>query len=119
MHLEGELNVTLLFKHGGHQLASPLWISHILLVHLFSERVALGQTVKVFAKHYQKEVMCGLVKIQDLLDLVEPPLGGLSSATSVGQWCSEDMELDVEEEELEPNSQGSSDNPNETNIGLG
>lgn len=69
MRLEGELNATLMFEHGGHQLASPLWSVRSLLGHLFRERVALGKTVKVFSKHYRKEVMRGLVKIQDLMDL--------------------------------------------------
>ena len=95
MCLEGELNETLLFEHGGCQPTSPLWISRILLGHLFRERVALGRTVKVFAKHYRKEVMRGLVKIQDLVDLAEPPLGSLSAIMSTRQRCSEDMELDV------------------------
>ena len=80
MPLEGELNATLLFEHGGHQPTSLLWIARIRLDRLFRERVALGRTVKVFAKHYRKEVMRGLVKIQDLVDLAEPPLGGLSAA---------------------------------------
>lgn len=59
--------------------------------------------MKVFAKHYRKDVMCGLVKIQDVVDLAEPPLGGLSAETSTRWWHSEDMELDAEEEELEQN----------------
>lgn len=104
MRLEGELNVTLLFEHGGHQLGSLLWIACILLSRLFREHVSLGWTVKVFPKHYRKEVMHGLVKLQGLLDFAEPPLGGLLAATSAGQRCSEDMELDMEEEDQEQNS---------------
>ena len=84
MWLEGELNVSLLFEHGGLQPASTLWVAHILLGRLFPERLALGRTVKAFAKHYHKEVMRSLVKIQDLVDLAEPPLGGLSASTSAG-----------------------------------
>ena len=95
MRLEGELNATLLFEHGGCQSESPLWIAHILLNRLFRERLALGRTVKVFAKHYHKEIMRGLMKIQDLVDLAEPPLWGLLAAASTGQWRSEDMELDT------------------------
>lgn len=79
MHLEGELNTTLMFKHGGHQLASTLWVEHILLNRLPCERLALGQTMKAFTKHYQKKVMRSLVKIRDLVDLVKPPLGSLSA----------------------------------------
>ena len=89
---------TLLFEHGGRQSGSLLWIAYIILSRLFRERLTLGQTVKVFAKHYRKEIMRGLVKIQDLVDLAEPPQGGLLATTSARQWRSEDMELDVEEE---------------------
>lgn len=84
MRLEREFNATLLFEHGGRQPTSSLWISRILLDRLFRERLALGWTVKAFAKHYRKEVMRSLVKIQDLEDLAEPPLGGLSALTSAG-----------------------------------
>ena len=71
----------------------------ILLGFLFRKRLALGWTVKAFAKHYQKEVMHILVKIQDLVDLAEPPLGVLSTTTSSSQMRNEEMELDAEEEE--------------------
>ena len=63
--------------------------------------------------------MRGLVKIQDLVDLAKPPLGGLSAATSAGQRRSEYMELNVEEEDLEKNAQDTPDNPGEANIDLG
>ena len=29
MHLEGELNATLLFEHGGRQPTNTLWVAHI------------------------------------------------------------------------------------------
>ena len=99
MRLEGELNATLLFEHGGHQPASMLWVARILLNRLFCERLALGRTVKVFAKHYRKEVMRSLVKIKDLVDLVELPLGGLSASTFASQRRNDKMELDAREEE--------------------
>ena len=63
--------------------------------------------------------MRGLVKIQDLVDLAEPPLGGPSTATSTGQQRNEDMELDAEEEEPEQNSQDPPDSLGEANIRLG
>ena len=63
--------------------------------------------------------MRSLVKIQDLVDLAEAPMGGLSVAISVGQRWSEDMELDAKEEEPEKNVQDAPDNPSEANIGLG
>ena len=104
MRLEGDLNATLLFEHNRRQLMSSLWIAYILLGRLFRERLALVRTVKAFSKHYSKEVMRSLVKIQDLVDLAEPPLGGLSASTSVGHRRSDEMELDVEEEEPEKNA---------------
>ena len=119
MRLEGELNSTLLFEHGGRQPTSTLWVSHILLGRLLRERLALGQTVKVFSKHYCKEVMRSLVKIQDLVDLVEPPLGGLSVSTLDGQQWSEEIELDAEEEEPDQNVQDDPNSSSEANIGLG
>lgn len=63
MRLEGELNDTLMFEHGGRQPVSMLWAAHILLGRLFRERLALGGTVKAFSKHYREEVMRNLVKI--------------------------------------------------------
>lgn len=51
MRLEGELNATLLFEHGGRQPPSTLWVAHILLERLFWERLSLGRTVKEIAKH--------------------------------------------------------------------
>ena len=59
--------------------------------------------MKAFAKHYRKEVMRILVKIKDLVDLAEPPLGGLSASTFVGQKRNDEMELDTGEEEHEQN----------------
>lgn len=97
-HLEGELSSTVLFEHGGRKTASPLWVVHILLSHLFWERLALGQTVEAFVKHYWREAMHSLVKLQDLVDLVEPPLGGTHPTTASGQTKDEAMELDAEEE---------------------
>ena len=78
---------------------SMLWVARILLGHLFKERLALDWIVKAFAKHYRKEVMHSLVKIQDLVDLAEPPLGGLSASTSTGHRQNDEMELDAGEEE--------------------
>ena len=48
--------------------------------------------------------MCSLVKIQDLVYLVDPPLWGLSASTTTGQRRNEEMELDAREEEHEKNT---------------
>ena len=79
----------------------------------------MGRTVKSFAKHYQKELIHSLVKIQDLVDLVETPLGGLSTMTSSGQMRNEEMDLDEEEEEQAKDTPGGKDSPGEANLGLG
>lgn len=63
--------------------------------------------------------MVSLVKIQDLVNLVEPPLGVLSASPSVRQRQNDEMELDAGEEELKPSAQGGQDSPNGANIGLG
>ena len=74
--------------------------------------------MKAFSKFYRKEVMRSLVKIQDLVDLADLPLGGLSTSTSTGQRWSNEMELDAEEEKSEPSAQGGQDSPSEANIVL-
>ena len=101
MRLEGKLKATLLFEHGKRQPTSILLVSCILLGRMFRERLALGRTMKAFAKHYHKEVMRSLVNIQDLVDLAEPPLGGFSMCTLTGQRQNDEMELNAGEEEQE------------------
>ena len=99
MRMQGELNATLLFEYGGRQPARMLWVAHILLGFLFRERLALGWTVKSFTKHYQKESMRSLEKLQDLVDQGEPPLGSFAAMTSLGQMKNEAMGLEEEDEE--------------------
>lgn len=117
--LEGELSTTLLFEHGGRQTVIPLWVVYILLGYLFRERLALGQMVESFAKHYWREAMRSLVKLQDLVDLVEPPLGGTPAMKTSRQTKEEAMELDDEEEEQEEDTLGGQRSLREANLGLG
>jgi hypothetical protein len=60
-----------------------------------------------------------MVKLQDLVDLAEPPLGGLSIATASGQPKGEAMELDDDDEEQEVDILGVQYNLGEANLGLG
>ena len=60
-----------------------------------------------------------LVKIQDLVDVVEPPLGGLSTTTSSGQIKNEEMDLNEEEKEHVKDTWGGQGSPREANLGLG
>ena len=119
MRLEGELNSTLFFEYGGHQLAIMLWVANILLDFVFHKRLALGWMVKSFEKHYPKESMRSLVKLQDLLDLAEPPLGSFAATASLGQMKNEVMGLDKEEEEHVEHTQGGQGILEEANLDLG
>ena len=74
--LEKELEATLLFEHGGSCRANPLSVTRILLGRLFRERLSLGRAVKSFAKLLCREMMRGLVKLNELEDVTEPSLGG-------------------------------------------
>lgn len=82
--LEWEMDATLMFEHGGWQQASPLWVTQILLGYIFREQLALGHAVKAFAKFQRREIMQSLVKINDLEELVEPPLGGTPKDNTSG-----------------------------------
>lgn len=119
MRIEGELNATLLFEYGGRHPTRMLWVAPILLGFLFHERLPLGWMVKSFPKHYSKESIGSLVKLQDLVDLGEPPLGSFAAMTSSSQMKNEAMELDEEEEEHVEDTQGGQCSPVEANLGLG
>lgn len=59
-----------------------------------------------------------LVKIKDLVNLGELPLGGLSVSMSAGQMWNDEIELDMGKEQ-EPNAHGGQDRAGEENIDLG
>ena len=96
--LEREMNSSLMFEHGGGKSASRLWVVCILLGHFFEERLALGRVVEVFAKYQRQEAMRCMVKLQDLVDLAEPPLGGTSGAPTLDHSKDEAMDLDGADE---------------------
>ena len=73
--LEKELEATLLFEHGGEYRANPHWVTRILLGRLFHERLSLGRAIKSFSKFQRREMMRGLVKLNELEDIAKPPLG--------------------------------------------
>lgn len=74
--IKKELEATLLFEHGGEYRAIPHWVTHILLGRLFRERLSLSRTVKSLAKFQHREMMRGLVKLNELEDVSELLLGG-------------------------------------------
>lgn len=118
-HLEGDLNLALLFEHGGGQRASQLWITRILMGRLSGERTTMGKTMEVFAKLQRRDIMRSMVKLHDLVDLVEPPWRGMAKASSSGQPCDEAMELDEAMENLDEEATEAPNNPGEANLGLG
>lgn len=97
--LERELDVTLRFEHGdgsgGGMKVSQLWVTRILLGRLFKERLVLRWVVKIYARFQHREIMRCIVKINDLEELVEPPLSGMMGASTLG--TPKDDAMDVEE----------------------
>lgn len=77
------METTLLFEHGGSYRASQLWVTRILVVRLFRERLSLSRAVKSYTKFQWSEMMRVLVKLNELEEVSEPPLGGHLKA-SVG-----------------------------------
>ena len=60
----------------------------------------------MFTKHCGREAMQSFIKLQELVNLDEPPLGGSSAATTSGQPKGEAMELDDDDEEQEEDTLG-------------
>jgi hypothetical protein len=117
--LEGDLNLALLFEQGGGQRASQLWITRILMGRLSRERTTMGKAMEVFAKLQRRDIMRSMVKLHDLLDLVEPPWRGMAKASSSGQPWDEAMELDEAMENMDEEVTEAPNNPGEANLGLG
>ena len=59
--------------------------------------MALGQAIKAFAKFQCYEFMHSLVKVNDLEELVEPPLGGVSKANTSGPSREELRDMEMED----------------------
>ena len=73
----------------------------------------------MFAKHYRREAMRSMVKLQDLVDLAEPPLGGSFVVIASGKPKGEAMELDEDDEEQEEDMSSRQHSPEKANLGLG
>lgn len=99
--LEKELEATLLFEHGGDYRANPLWVTQILLGRLFHERLSLGRAIKSFAKFQCREMMRGLLKLDDLEDVAEPPLGGNQELSVSRMPRDKPMDMEAEDAVLE------------------
>ena len=116
--LEKEMEATLMFEHGGIQTASQLWETRILLGRLFQERLSFNRAVKSFAKFQHHEIMRGLVKLNELKEVVEPPLGGLLevSTSSLPGYYTKD--LDADDIALNDDGEEARFSPSESQLGL-
>ena len=99
MRLERELEVALLVEHGddddGGLRSNPIWITKIMLGHLFRECQALGKVVKLFTHFQHREIMRCMVKINDLEERAEPLLYGMMGSSTSTSFKGDAM--DVEE----------------------
>lgn len=117
-HLEKETEATLIFKHGGSRRASQLWVTRILLGRLFWERLSLDRAVKSFAKFQRRQMMRGLVKLNELKEVVEPPLRGHPDV-SVSRLLRDDpQDLDMDDAVLEEEGEEVRFSPGESRLSL-
>lgn len=63
---------------------------------LLRERMALGRAIKQYAKFQRREKMRCMVKLNDLEDMVEPPLDGVPKASSSAMRQNEAMDSEAE-----------------------
>ena len=117
-HLERETDTTLMFKHGGNWRESQLWVTGILLGRLFQERLSLGRVVKYFAKFQRREIMRGLVKLNEMEEVAETPLGGLPEASSLSMPRDDTQDLDDDEAALEEEGEAERFSLSESQLGL-
>lgn len=99
LRLERELEAALRFEHGdskeGESQSNPIWVTCIMLGCLFKERQVLQHAVKLYACFQRREIMCCMVKINDLEEQEEPSLSGTMGASTSATYKGDAM--DVEE----------------------
>ena len=105
--LERELQVAFRFEDGNERLVNSVWVVRILLGRLLRECTALGRSIKQFAKFHRRKIMRGMVKLNDLEDMVEPPLNDSIEASPENQRCQggDGMEMEVGSDMGAPSSQ--------------
>lgn len=116
--LEKEMEATLMFEHGGSRRANQLWVTKILLGRLFRERLSLNRAVKSYAKFQRREIMRGLVKLNELEEVVEPPLGGHLEATVLRLPRDNPRDLDANDAALEEEGEEARFIPGESQLSL-
>lgn len=52
---------------------------------ILRERMALGHAIKQYVKFQRREIMRCMVKLNDLEDMVKPPLDGVLEASSLAK----------------------------------
>lgn len=92
--LERELQALFWFEDGNGKPVNFLWVVRILLGRLLHERTTLDRAIKKFAKFQRREIMRGMVKLNDQEDLDEPPLAGDPKASPSAPRQSEGMDLE-------------------------
>lgn len=107
-----------MFEHSGSQRASQLWVTRIFLGRLFRERLTLGREVKSFAKFQRHEIMRGLVKLNELEEVAEPPLGNMPEASTLGLPKDEMQDLEEEDTTLEDDGEEARYSLGESQLGL-
>ena len=115
--LEKELEATLLFEHGGEHRASPHWVTRILLVRLFRERLSLGRAVKSHAKFQRRDMMRELVKLNELEEVAEPPLGGNQEHSVLRRPKDEAMDMEAKDAALVEVKEDARFSPGEQRLG--
>ena len=97
LRLERELETALAFEHSDGEDSGmkikPIWITRILLGHLFKERKALGKAVKQFAWFQCQEFMHSLVKINDLEEQAELSLSSDIWAPTSATYRGDEMDI--------------------------
>ena len=95
-----------------------MWVTIILLERLFRERLSLGRAVKSFAKFQRREIMRGLVKLNELEVVAKPPLGRLPEATTSSMPKDDTQDLDKDETALEDEGEDARFSSSESQLGL-
>ena len=93
--LERELQSSFRFEDGNGRSLNLVWVVCILLGRLLHEQTVLGRTIKQFAKFQRCEIMRGMVKLNDLEDMAEPPMNGGLEASSSAQRQQEGMDSEA------------------------
>ena len=117
--LERELQTAFRFEDDNGRSLNSVWVVRILLGRLLREWTTLGREIKQFAKFQRIEIMHGMVKLNDLEDMVEPPLNGGIETSSVNLKQQEGNGLEAGARSRMGAPRNLPFNPDDINHGLG